>query len=383
MKINNIKILTSLKEIEEIRAEWNYLWKTNPNKTPYQRWEWNYSWIKGTGQEKSLYVLTIRNQQGDLIGIAPFRKKTFLGMFKVLSFIGQETSSYPDFIVQTEQAAIIIGQFFAHVNDCPNIIGFDIKICEPSPTINILREMIQNAKWRKVEAVPYTTRLLVNFGDDYPKYLTTLSHDMRYAIRSSTKKLNHQFEVKFCDTDDSTIDFEQHMKALFNLKALRWGSDPLTSHPGYREFYNSFRKVGCSKIFTLSCNDVIVGAVGASLMDNTIFAEITGFDFSISKVDLGKVFYDYLFRWAVENKFTSLDFITGVEPYKLRYKPQALSKWQITAYQTTAAHNIVDIYKWLADKREVVKQRLGGSWLFRNTGLDSLYKMIKRRKLQA
>jgi CelD/BcsL family acetyltransferase involved in cellulose biosynthesis len=382
MDMNNIKILTSLKEIESIKSEWNLLSKTNPNRTPYQRWEWNYSWIKGTGQEKSLYILTIKNQKGDLIGIAPFRKKTFLGLFKVLSFIGQETSSYPDFIVQADQAAFVIREFFEYINGCRDIMGLDLKICEPSPSIDILREIPQKAKWRELEVKPYTTRLLVNFGDDYEKYLARLSQKMRKEIRASVKKLNQQFEVGFYASDDSADNFDKRMKALFNLNALRWGGDTLISHPGYREYYRSSRNLDCSRLFTLSCNGVIVGAVGTSLMDDTIFAEIAGFDFSVAKVDLGKVFYSRLFLWAIENHFTKLDFITGLEPYKLSYKPEALSKWKITAYKTKYARTIIDNYQWLSDKIYLIKLRLAKSWLFQNMGIHSFYKMIKRRKFQ-
>lgn len=379
--MHNIKIIRTMDEVNALKSEWHALWINSAAKTPYQRWEWNYSWIKGTGQEKSLYIFTIRNKKSELIGIAPFKKTTFLGLFKVLSFIGQETSSYPDFIVRGGQSSIVIRAFFQYIKERHDIMGLDLKICEPSPSIGILREILQNVKWRKTVAEPYTTRLLVNFGDDYEKYLAVLSHDMRYAIRASVRKLNQQFEVKFCTTDDSARDFDRRMKTLFNLNALRWGGDPLISHPGYKNYYRASRDPGCSKIFTLSCNDVIVGAVGTSLMDNTIFAEVTGFDFSISKVDLGKVFYEYLFRWAVENKFTKLDFITGMEPYKLRYKPQELCKWRITTFKKTSAHNIVASYWWLSSQKDVMKQRLVKSWLFQSTGLYRLYKMATRRKL--
>jgi hypothetical protein len=353
----NIKIIRTLDEVDELKSEWYALWVNSAAKTPYQRWEWNYNWVKGNGQEKFLYILTIRNQKGDLIGIAPFRENTFLGLFKVLSFIGQETSSYPDFIVQADQAAIVIREFFQYINECCDIMGLDLKICEPSPSIYILREILQNAKWRETEAEPYTTRLFVNFGDDYEKYLSRLSHDMRKEIRASVKKLNQQFEVRFCTADDPACKFEQRIETLFNLNALRWAGDFSTMHPGYKEYYRSSRNIGCSRIFTLLCNGEPVGAVGASLMDDTIFAEIAGFDFSVAKVDLGKIFYYHLFLWAIENYFTKLDFITGVEPYKLRYRPEALSKWRITAYKTTFSHNIVSNYQWISDKIYLFKKQ--------------------------
>lgn len=380
MRMNNIAILNTMKEMENIKSEWNLLWENAANRTPYQSWEWNYNWIKGTAQEKYLYILIVRNQRNELVGIAPFRKKTVLGALKILNFIGQETSCYPDFIVQADDANNVLREIFTYLNDCSAIVGIDLKICEPSPSIRIYKEELENAKWYKIDATPYTTRLLVNYGDNYNRYLSGLSHDMRYAIKSSVKKLCQQYEVLFSPNVDSDVEFEQRLRELFNLKAMKWGGDPLKSHPGYREYYRSSRKIGRSKIFTLSCNGLTVGVVGASTMDNTIFAEITGFDFSVSKVDLGKVFYHYLFSWAIDNQFTKLDFITGVEPYKLRYNPDKYDKWLIIAFKNKYVWFYVRHFKYLSNQIISFKSRIVKSRLSQVLGLYSAYDKLKKMK---
>lgn len=350
----NVELITGLDDMVALRDEWNGLWRKSVIRSPYQRWEWNYHWVVGSQQEKYLYILIARNANGTLVGIAPFKNKPVFGMFGTLSFISNEASCYTDFLFEEGNDAKVVLAFMLYLSDNSNVQHFNVKIAEPSPSIAALKRIFDENDWYKVDFDDYTKRLMICVGNDYDKYLSGLSRKMRQEVRSATKKLTKNFNVDFSVTDVKSI-FDDEMAVLFGLNTLRWGGDVEKSHLVHRDCYRAFHETRDAKIFLLSCDGKPVAGISALIVDDTIFLEVAGFDYSFFKIDLGKVFYDYLFRWCVEHGFNQIDFSSGEEPYKFRYHPDEFTKWKINAYRNKYMYLLVKINRFYLTKSHNLK----------------------------
>lgn len=372
------EVITELSELPSLRSEWNRLWETGEARTPYQSWEWNYSWAKSLGKRASLFVVTLRELDGQLACIAPFQADRICGIYRRVTFNSQNASIYPDFIIKAgvEESVLNFLAGFLLNDAAADVI--DLIVAEPSPTLRYLNSAIEIVGWRKNSSVDYTKRLLVDMGESYVDYLGTLSSKMRQEIRAEARKLEKQHKVAFYATDTDS-DLESSMQILFQLNALKWVGDPEKKHPERRECYRALQRLGGARIFTLTCDDTPVGALSALLTDDTIFAEIAGFDFSIGKFDLGKIFYHYLFLWAQENGFRRIDFSSGEEPYKFRYNPQILGKWNFVAYSSTVPFLLTKLNFRLSRAAKQFRSGLINNRIYRSSGIHSLYIKIRNR----
>ncbi len=65
------------KDFFSIQYQWNQLLKESDNDNIFLTWEWVYTWWEVFGGESELFIITVKNDKGDLIGIAPLHiKKT-------------------------------------------------------------------------------------------------------------------------------------------------------------------------------------------------------------------------------------------------------------------------------------------------------------------
>ncbi len=371
-------ILTELSELSSMRSEWNRLWENGESRTPYQSWEWNFSWAKSLGKNAGLYIVALREPDGELVCIAPFRAERIFGFIRRVTFNSQTASIYPDFIIKAGAEEPVLSFLADFLLNSTSVNVLDLIIAEPSTNLRFLHSAIKAAGWQKISAVDYTKRLLVDMGESYEEYLGALSSKMRQEIRAEARKLEKQHKVEFCVTEAGS-DLESAMQTLFQLNALKWVGAPEKKHPERRECYRVLHGLGAARIFTLTCDDLPVGALSALLTDDTIFAEIAGFDFSIGKFDLGKVFYHYLYLWAQENGFRRIDLSSGEEPYKFRYNPLILGKWNFVAYSSPIPFVATKLNARLSRAPKQIRSVLINSRLYRSSGVHSLYQWLKNR----
>lgn len=371
-----VRVITSLDDLATLESEWNCLWHRGENKIPYQGWEWNYTWAKCFGSGTGIFVITMRGANGELACIAPLQMNKICGVVKEVSFISQTASIYPDLIMKKGEEASIIKSLASYLHDNTSISSLDLIVAEPTSTLSYFREALEDLGWYGIKAVDYSKRLIVNMGESYEGYLATLSSKMRQEIRAEARKLEKKYAVRFFVTE-TDLDLDNAMKTLFYLNSLKWEGDPEKKHLERRKCYRALHHTAGARIFILTCDDRPIGAISALLTEDTIFAEIAGFDFSIDKYDVGKVFYHHLFLWAEEKGYKNIDFSSGEEPYKFRYNPQILSKWNLIAYRNRAASTLITASRGFADTSKNIKKGLMNNKIYRSSGIHALYKKLR------
>ena len=100
------KLLPEVSVIEEARgfgaleAEWDSLYHNSPLATPFQSWAWLYSWWEFYGEGYGLRLVTVRNDEGLLVGIIPLMLERRRGFGRLL-FLGTGPTGYLDVLVRS------------------------------------------------------------------------------------------------------------------------------------------------------------------------------------------------------------------------------------------------------------------------------------------
>src|SRR4030042_606033 len=127
------QVINNLEQFKALRAEWNQLLESSYGNTIFLTWEWVYTWWEIFGRGEELFIITVRNEKGKLIGIAPlYIKKTKYYKLPVreMAFIGMGLSDRQDFIISQEDTKVI-DEIISKIREFRNT--WDIVVLEQIP----------------------------------------------------------------------------------------------------------------------------------------------------------------------------------------------------------------------------------------------------------
>jgi CelD/BcsL family acetyltransferase involved in cellulose biosynthesis len=94
-------VLTEEKDFAALEEEWEDLYEHCPSATPFQSWAWLYSWWEAYGGDYELRLITVRNDAGPLVGLAPLMLDRRWGFGRLL-FMGTGITDYLDVLARPE-----------------------------------------------------------------------------------------------------------------------------------------------------------------------------------------------------------------------------------------------------------------------------------------
>jgi len=113
-----IEVLRSAGEFAALEEEWEDLYHDSPRATPFQSWAWLYSWWEAYGEEYELRLVTVRDERGLLVSIAPLMLKYRLGLGKLL-FLGTGPTDYLDVLIRErweDQVSEVLAQALRQID---------------------------------------------------------------------------------------------------------------------------------------------------------------------------------------------------------------------------------------------------------------------------
>src|SRR5829696_3742013 len=82
-----------------LEEEWEDLYRHCPSATPFQSWAWLYSWWEYYGKSYRLRLITVRDEEGSLVGVLPLMLERG-GVLGRLLFVGSGVTDYLDVLVR-------------------------------------------------------------------------------------------------------------------------------------------------------------------------------------------------------------------------------------------------------------------------------------------
>jgi len=213
--------------VSALEPEWNDLLGRSRADTIFLRWEWVQAWREVVGQRLDPLVVTVRDAEGRLVGLAPFYVAIYrllnLVPYRILRILGDYPTGaeYIDWIVDRDQESTVtaeIGQALAACRDrwagiwMPYLSGWTgaiERIRDASREAGLLCRS-RPAQFAYLELPP-----------SFPEFLAARSQHWRHELRRKERKVFNRADVRFeqCQKEE---DLPSFLDGLFELHYLRW-----------------------------------------------------------------------------------------------------------------------------------------------------------------
>ncbi len=326
-----VQCIRSLSEMQALEGEWNALLARSARNVPFLRYEYQSTWWQTLGggewPQGELLIVTARQEDGELIGIAPFFFTQNREGEPALMFIGSiEISDYLDVIAPPDHLA----PFLEGVLDCmaqcstPGWKVLDLyNLVDASPTLPLLQQFARKRGFsfsqEPLQHCPY-----IALPGDWETYLAGIDKKQRHEIRRKLRRSEEYIMPVHWRIAENGAGLDSEINAFLDL---------MTHDPEKRAFFERNEKIrpqmfltakAAAKAGWLQLAFVEVGgekAAGYMNFDyeNQIWVYNSGFDPKYRELSLGWVLLARLLQWAIEHKRASFDFMRGDEDYKYRF----------------------------------------------------------------
>ena len=325
-----LTIINTLDQFRSLAEEWNTLLTCcSASHVPFLRFEYMETWWQtlGGGEWPSgeLFIVTARQENGELAGIAPLFFTNNRDGLPALMLLGSiEISDYLDLIVKTPDldgfSTALLGLLAGP--DAPAWQVLDLyNLPEDSPSLTALRSAAEQRGWQfatqQLQACPR-----IPLPGDWETYLAGIDKKQRHEIRRKMRRAEESEQsVRWYIVDDeSQLDAE--IDAFLELMAQDPEKERFLTQVMRTQMRTSVHAAFQAGWLQLAFLE-IGGQKAAGYLNfdyaNHIWVYNSGLNFNLRELSPGWVLLGNLLRWANENGRESFDFMRGDEDYKYRF----------------------------------------------------------------
>ena len=313
-------------------AEWSRLLDEASEPEVFLSPEWIIAWMRHYGGECEAFLITARDESGELVGLAPFyRRRLGPGALRgprVLAFLGDEGvgSEYLGILARKDAEEQFLSALTRAMEGewaLANLRG----LRENHPSTDLLIRLFGAGAPDRIHRERHPCSSVPLLGD-YETYLTSLATKFRTTVRYRTNKLMKNFEVRLLRTSRGE-ELDGHLNRFFEMHQGRWEAE---GHPGsfynpskrafYREIADAFLRRGWLRFYHLEVDGVIRAAQFGFAFRGVLHSLQEAFDrhFRPQGVGgVGVVLRGMSIRESIAEGLESYDFLGGMEEYKTRW----------------------------------------------------------------
>ncbi|NIS82708.1 MAG: GNAT family N-acetyltransferase [Anaerolineales bacterium] len=315
-------------DFQSMAELWNDLLLRSTTNVPFLRHEYLSAWWStlGGGEWEAgyLWIGIGRNDQGTVIGIAPFFLADLPDGRRVVRFLGTlEISDYLDLIVPRESCSAFVDALFeALEGEGPERWGvLDLyNIPEASPTQSALEKAARKQGWKfvreRLQPCP-----VIGLDRSWDDYLSGLDKKQRHELRRKIRRVErHSPEIRWrvVGTGD---DIETETEKFLALMATDPHKEGFLTDAMRKQFHRSAKAAhewGWLHLSFLEMgNDLVAGYFNFDYLDR-LWIYNSGMNPDYLHLSPGWVLLGYLIKWAAESGKEAIDFMRGDESYKYR-----------------------------------------------------------------
>jgi len=311
--------VTARDGLERLRPEWEALWASLPDRTPFQHPAWACAWWDAFGSGE-LRVLVLR-EAGRVEGIAPMYRTTGAGRTGEIRLIGAGVSDYLDVLAaeaRSDAVAVAIARELAGTAHAWTLCAFDhlrpgsllLKVEAPPGTLDIRSD----ADPCPVLDLPPTSDALQHGIGKH------LARNIRYARRRAQALGGVTLERAAPDT------MEEMLATLFDLHGARWslrGEPGVLQDDDVRAFHRAaapgLLAAGVLRMYALRIGTRRAAIHYGFHAGTRAYYYIGGFDPEFAALSPGKLITGAAIETAIEEGATTFDFLGGREAYKYEW----------------------------------------------------------------
>jgi CelD/BcsL family acetyltransferase involved in cellulose biosynthesis len=325
----NIETIRSLPELLALEKEWNELLAMSASHVPFLRHEYLTAWWQGLGggewKHGELFVVTARQADGKLVGIAPLFTTDNRQGEPALMLLGSiEISDYLDVIARSENLPAFLEALLEHLasETIPNAHLLDLyNLLEGSPTIPALQTAAEKLGWSStlepLQHCPY-----ISLPGDWEKYICSIDKKQRHEIRRKIRRVNEYYLSHRWYLLEDGDKLDQEMEDFFKLMAYEPTKAKFLT-PEMKSQMLAIARAGYKAGWLQLAFIEVNGEKAAGYLNfdylNHIWVYNSGLDYHYNDLSLGWVLLAYLLEWANEHQRECFDFMRGDEQYKYRF----------------------------------------------------------------
>jgi CelD/BcsL family acetyltransferase involved in cellulose biosynthesis len=316
---------------DDLAAEWDSLLPPSHSFGFFMRSTWQRIWWKHL-QTGDLCVVAVRDDQGALLGVAPF----YLDAGLTLGVVGGvDVTDYVDLVCAQGREREVIEAIWGLLcsADAPGWNAIHIRnIPQASPTLSILPE-IAGREGLRVDISVEDVCPVIDLPDSYEAYLNSLSKKDRHELRRKRRRAD-AYPVGWY-TVGPEHDIQAEIEAFLSLMAMSTPDKAaFLKQPGHREF---FKEIGPAMLAQgmLDLSFLTVDGQRAAAMWNYAYGDrMMLYNSGLNQADFsalspGIVLLSLDIEHTIQRGFKKYDFLQGDEEYKYRL-----------GGQTTTVHNL-------------------------------------------
>ena len=320
-------VLTTAEDFDRLREEWDELLDESTAGGYFLRWHWNRIWWDTYAPPHSqLFLITCRNEEGQLIGLAPFylrqRHTAGIGHLREIVFLGTgtdiKTSEYLNLLARHGYEQIVaseIARFLQASKDWDRLWLWGM--INDSTIIQLFRQALGDRA--NVTTCDYTRH--INTNTDWESFRQTLGAASRKKIPQLYRRLFKEHTCEFRRIEELE-ELTPALDALIRLHQLRWESKGEAGSFRLPHFEAFLRKItaedlatGHLRLWTLTVNGQIASAQVAFFDRGIAHVFQGGFDPEYSGI--GNVIFWLCIQDCIESEEVhEFDFMGGGAEYK-------------------------------------------------------------------
>ena len=319
-------VLCRAAEMTALEPQWQHLAAACSAATVFQTFEWNAAWWQHFGRllGRRLRLVTFRDSQGTLIGLAPLMTSFWYAtLLRRVSFLGTGTSDYLDVLAAPGWEQEVAQSLYRHLESAG---GWQIADFQQLRAGSLLRQYLPPAGSRlHVRDVPGEACPFLPLPQTWDALLQGLGKKTRANVGYYDRALQKVYTVEIGPvTDPMALDGE--MTRLFHLHGRRWNQRWL---PGvfagkriqafHRDVARRLLGQGWLRLFTLCLDGETQAVLYCFRYGNRLCYYQGGFEPTLARLSLGTVLTARAMQAAISEECQVFDFLRGDEPYKAKW----------------------------------------------------------------
>jgi CelD/BcsL family acetyltransferase involved in cellulose biosynthesis len=329
-------IYTDSSAFDVLAPVWDNLLERSVHPPFFMRYIYQKTWWKHLGNN-DLYLIAIRADDGQLVGLAPLYGSTNQQGQRQLSFVGcVAVSDYLDLLIDQNHVEAV----YQTLLDCLAEISWDkLYLCSLSHhsiTHTRLAEVARSRGWR-VEVNQQDVCPVITLATTWDDYLSGVNKKQRHEIRRKIRKIEGETRARLIvvDSEDGLVEamsnfIDLHQKSTQDKEDF-W-SEALIAF--FSELAQETAKAGWFKLYFIEVNGVKAAAMLCFDYNNEFLLYNSGYDpEQFAHLSPGNVLTSYTIQEAIRLGRTRYDFLRGDEIYKFRFGAEAEPVYDLEIYR--------------------------------------------------